>query len=290
MKEKTSIATKRASIDRNDLEEFKMWKWEAIGQPKAVAVIFHNAYEHHAWYAWLIEKLRHEGFQVVMGDLPGHGTLNTNIKYHDEDFSSYYTYASKLLEVAFTENLPVFVIANGLGSNIAIRTIYKNKYEIAGLILVSPWLQLKLAPGKMSKTMASLSAITAGMKLKHDITLNDYTRNLEAQLEMQDDNIFKPVVSVKWLHELNNLNKLLKDYIEIKLPDIPVLVMTGGEDRIIDANATIHWLYGQRFSSFQYKEWKRAKHSLFFEIEREEVFLMTRDFMFNHLRENGYVI
>lgn len=267
-----------------------MWKWEAVGQPKAVAVIFHNAYEHHAWYAWLIEKLRSEGFKVVMGDLPGHGSLNTNLKYHDEDFSSYYTYAAKLLEVASLENLPVFVIANGLGGNIAIRTIYKNKYDIAGLVLVSPWLHLKHAPGKMSKTMASLSAITSSMKLKHDITLNDFTRNLEAQLEMQDENPFKPVVSVKWFTELNNLNKLLKDYIEIKLPNIPVLLMTGKEDRIIDAQAAIQWLFGQKFSNFQYKEWKHAKHSLFFELERDEVFYVTRDFMYNNLRSIGYII
>lgn len=267
-----------------------MWKWGAVGQPKAVAVIFHNAYEHHAWYAWLIEKLRNEGFQVVMGDLPGHGTLNTNVKYHDEDFSSYYSYAAKLLEVAYTDNLPVFVIANGLGANIAIRTIFKNKFEIAGLVLVSPWFQLKLAPGKMSKTMASLSAITSGLKLKHHITLNDFTRNIEAQLEMQDDIPFNPVVTVKWLNELKNLNKLLKDTVEIKLPDIPVLIMTGGEDRISDDHAAIQWLYGQKFSSFQFKQWKHAKHSLFFEMEREEVFYVTRDFMYNNLREIGYVI
>ena len=30
-----------------------MWKWEAEGQPKAVVVIIHSAYEHHRWYAWL---------------------------------------------------------------------------------------------------------------------------------------------------------------------------------------------------------------------------------------------
>ena len=267
-----------------------MWKWEAIGQPKAVAVILHNAYEHHAWYAWLIEKLRNEGFQVVMGDLPGHGTLNANMKYHDEDFSSYYSYATKLLEVAFSQNLPVFIIANGLGANIAIRTMFKKRFEIAGLVLVSPWLHLKLAPGKMSKTIASLGAITSNMKLKHDISLDDLTRNIEAQLEMQDEQPFKPVVSVKWLNDLNNLNKLLKDTVEIKLPDVPVLIMTGGEDRIIDSHATIQWLYGQKFSNFQYKEWKMAKHSLFFEMEREDVFYVTRDFMLNNLRAIGYII
>ena len=44
-----------------------MWKWEADGQAKAVIAILHGAYENHRWYAWLIEKLRLEGFHIVMG-------------------------------------------------------------------------------------------------------------------------------------------------------------------------------------------------------------------------------
>ena len=52
-----------------------MWKWEADGQAKAVIAIFHGAYENHRWYAWLIEKLRLEGFHIVMGDLPNHGVM-----------------------------------------------------------------------------------------------------------------------------------------------------------------------------------------------------------------------
>ena len=266
-----------------------MWKWDAIGQPKAVAVIIHNAYEHHAWYAWLIEKLRNEGFQVVMGDLPGHGQLNRELKKHDENFSAYYSFTNKILEVALSEQLPVFVIANGFGANIVIRTLLKTKLELSGLILVSPWLHLKLYPGKMSKTIASLGSITSSVKLKHDITFNDLTRNLEAQLEMKDDVPFNPIVTVKWFTELKNLMKLLKDFTEFRLDDMPVLMMTGGEDRIIDNQAAVQWLYHQKLSLFQYKEWKKAKHSLFFELEREEVFYLTRDFMNNCLRSVGYI-
>ena len=267
-----------------------MWKWEAEVQPRAVAVIFHNAYEHHAWYAWLIEKLRNDGFHVVMGNLPGHGEENKYIRYHDEDFKNYYKFAKQVLEVATNENLPIFVIANGLGCNIAVRTLIKNDIECAGLILVSPWFQLKLHPGKMPKTIASLSAITSGIKLKHDIHLMDLTRNLSAQIEMKDEVPFNTVVTVKWYTELQNLIKLLKDFGEIRIKDMPVLLMTGGSDRIIDSSAAKNWLYAQNLSNFQYKEWKQAKHSLFFEMERDEVFIYTRDFMNNCLRSIGYII
>lgn len=264
-----------------------MWKWDAIGQPRAVAVIFHNAYEHHAWYAWLIEKLRHEGFHVVTGDLPGHGEKNKYNRHHDENFSDYYKFTKQAVEVAMNEALPVFIIGVGLGALLAIRTVVKNNFEIAGIVICSPWMHLKLHPGNLPKTI--ISALSSSMKLKHNITFKDITRNIEAQMEMKDDIPFNTQVTGKWYGELQNLMKLLKDYDEVALPNIPLLLMNGSADRIIDTNATIQWLYAQKLSFFQYREWKQANHNLFLEIEREDVFKMTRDFMNSSLRTLGYI-
>lgn len=266
-----------------------MWKWEAIGQPRAVAVIFHNAYEHHAWYAWLIEKLRHEGFHVVTGDLPGHGEEHKYVRQHDEDFADYYKFAKQLMEVAMNEALPIFVIGNGLGALLAIRTILKNQFEVAGMILCSPWMQLKLHPGKLPKPFATITAFASNVKLKHNITFKDFTRNLEAQIEMKDDVPFNTIVTVKWYSELQNLMKLFKGNSEFHLQDIPVLLMNGSADRIIDLNATVQWLFAQKLTFFQYREWNQANHNLFLEIEREDVFKMSKDFMNSSLRKLGYI-
>ena len=266
-----------------------MWKWDAEGQPKAVVAIFHSAYEHHAWYAWLIEKLRSSGFHVVMGDLPGHGEQAKNHRYHDEEFKEYYTYAKQLIQIAQADNLPVFIIGNGLGATIAARALYRHKFECAGLIMVSPWLHLRLEPGKLSKALSSLSAITSNVKLKHEITCTTLTRNFEVHGEMKDEVPFNTMVTVKWYRELQQLMKMWKEP-EVKLPAVPLLLMTGGRDKITDVKASKQWLIQQDLKSFQYREWKDSLNSLFFEMEREEVFLLTKDFMNNSLRSLGYII
>ena len=266
-----------------------MWKWDAEGQPKAVVAIFHSAYEHHAWYAWLIEKLRGSEFHVVMGDLPGHGEQAKNHRYHDEEFGEYYSYAKRLIQVAQAENLPVFIIGNGLGATIAARAIYRHKFECAGLIMVSPWLHLKLEPGKLSKALSSLSAITSNVKLNHEISYNMLTRNFEVYGEMKDEVPFNTVVTVKWYRQLQQLMRLWKDP-EVKLPDTPILLMTGGRDRITDVKASKQWLMHQDVKHFQYREWKDGLNSLFFEMEREEAFQLTKDFMNNCLRSLGYIV
>ncbi len=79
-----------------------MWKWETEDHAKAVVVIIHSAFEHHRWYAWLIEKLRVEGYHVVMGDLPGHGEEGKYSRIHNETVNEYIKYIKNLMESALS--------------------------------------------------------------------------------------------------------------------------------------------------------------------------------------------
>lgn len=266
-----------------------MWKWEADEQPKAVVAILHSAYEQHRWYAWLIEKLRTSGFHVVMGDLPGHGELSKKTRYHNEAFQDYYKHTRQLITVAMDYELPIFLIGNGLGATIAMRVLQKNQIECAGVILTSPWQHLKLKPGKIASALSSFGSLTANMKLKHEIPIELLTRNELAHTELQDERTEKLGVTSQWYQDYQNVTKRLKDT-EYQYPNIPTLLMVGGKDEITDISASKHWLLTQKLSEFQFKKWPECNHGLYFEIEREDVFFYTRDFMNNVLRSLGYII
>ena len=275
--------------ERTVLGGLTMWKWEAEGQPKAVIAILHSAYEHHRWYAWLIEKFRSAGFHVVMGDLPGHGEQSQYARYHDEDFNDYYKYTNRLFKVALEYNLPLFIIGNGLGAIIAMHVLQKKRIECAGVVLTSPWLNLKLSPGKLSGALTSISAITSNVKLKHEVSLQHFSRNADIYTELKENLPLNSVVTVKWYRELQQIIRLRRDP-DGRMPNIPLLLMTGGHDKITDITSTKQWLFQQRLSEFQYKEWPDCLHSLYFELEREEIYHYTEDFMNNALRSLGYII
>lgn len=266
-----------------------MWKWEAEGQPKAVVAILHSAYEHHRWYAWLIEKFRSAGFHVVMGDLPGHGSQAKYERYHDEDFGGYLTYTKVLLNVALEYNLPLFIIGNGLGGTIAMQAVHKFKIQCAGVVITSPWLNLKLPPGKLSNALSSISAITSNVKLKHEVTLQHFSRNTDVLIELKENLPLNSVVTVKWYRDWQQATRMIRD-IEFKFPNVPLLVMTGENDKITDISVTKKWLLQQSLSEFQFKQWSGCLHSLYFELEREEVYRYTLDFVDNILRDLGYII
>lgn len=262
-----------------------MWKWEAEGQPKAVVVIVHNAYEHHSRYAWIIQKLRSSNFHVVMGDLPGHGAAESK-PVHDEKFKTYVNYVKKLLDVGISDGLPLFVIGHGLGATLTMHVLQTQEVVCAGVILSSPWLHLHHQPAKYSTVLTKLSS---SMKVNHKIEIELLTRNTELYIEAHDDKNYSSVVSAGWYRELQMLMKSVTHF-EESIQNMPILLQTAGEDKIADGKIAKAWLLNQELTEFQYKEWKDLYHDVYQEPEREEVFLYTEAFMHTTLRSLGYIV
>lgn len=266
-----------------------MWKWEAEGQPRAVIAIIHSAYEHHGWYAWLIEQLRGEGYHVLAGDLPGHGELNRKLHAHDESFERYDQHVQNLLKTAFSYDLPVFIIAHGLGAVLAIHALRKG-FPVAGVVFTSPWLQLALQPGKMASALTSLSALTASVKITHEIEPTMLTKDVEKVHTLMEDIPYNTTVSVKWYRELQLLQRDITTLMSYKFPNVPILVMTGENDEIIELAAAKKWLYQQKVAEMHLKQWPNCSHSLFQETERDSIFLFMMDYIRNVLRSIGYIV
>lgn len=266
-----------------------MWKWKAEGQAKAVIVIIHNAYEHHLRYAWQIKEWRGAGFHVVMGDLPGHGKNGINNTVHRESFGAYEGAVNEMMEVAVDLELPVFILAHGLGATLAINYLSSHSAEVAGAVLTSPWLHLIRTPSKFSSALSGVPKITSQIKIKHEIEIEDLTRNPEVIELEKDDEYYKPLITIGWYKELQAYMKHAMNGKQ-QYPDIPTFVQTAGRDVIADKEAAKNWLKQQNLKEFGYKEWKNASHDLFQEPEREDVFITTHLFLKSVLQSLGYVV
>lgn len=262
-----------------------MWKWEAEGQPKAVVVIVHGAYEHHHRYAWLIQRFRNAGFHVVTGDLPGHGKDGEK-KLHNESFQSYITYVEKLIEIGLHEQLPLFLYGHGLGATVLIHLLQQKHIECAGVTLTSPWLHLKHQPSKLSTILTKLNS---SMKVDHEITAEMLTRNPEVYQEMRQDRSFTTMITAGWYRELQALMRQVHQT-EKKIQDVPVQLHVGGRDVISDFDEARKWFAQQPLSEYQFKLWRHAFHDVFQEPEREDIFFYTEDFFNNCLRSLGYIV
>lgn len=268
-----------------------MWKWEAEGQPKAVVVIVHSAYEHHSRYAWLIQKLRSSQFHVVMGDLPGHGVeveqeSELDEYVHKEKFDTYLVYVKKLFDVGIAEGLPLFIIGHGMGATLVLRVLQEEKVECAGVVLSSPWLALEHQPPKLTNMLAKL---TPTMKINHQIGIEQLTRNYDVYVDLREDKYYSSMVTASWYKDLQNLMKTVSQA-EPEIYDIPFLLHSAERDKITNIDEAKNWLFNRELSELQYKKWPLLYHDIHLEPEREEVFLYTESFMHGVLRSLGYIV
>lgn len=260
-----------------------MWKWNAW-DPRAVMVMIHGAGEHHGRYKWLIEKWRSNGYHVVMGDLPGQG-MSSRKRGHIQSFDEYIQEVDHWLREAQTFELPVFLLGHSMGGLVAIRTLQTIHFPLKGVILSSPCLGLIHKPNKVVDWVSKgLNVFAPSMRFDSNLTAEIATRNQEIQDASKNDSLLVTKVSVRWYREL--VNAMEQAFEEaLKLPDIPLLVMQGGEDKIVDKNSVKKWFNQLDLTDKSYKEWKGLYHEIFNEPEREFVFDKAFSFANEHIAE-----
>ena len=267
-----------------------MWKWEAEGEAKAVIVIVHGAMEHHGRYGWLIEMWRLSGFHVIMADLPGQGMTTRARRSHIDSFDEYIIEVKEWVQTAYRYELPVFLLGHSMGGLISIRLLQEERLNIAGVILSSPCLGLVHNPSKFLDTMSHLfNVVYPSLRMNSGLTVQMATRNEDVREADSNDTLYVTKVSVRWYRELAGAIKLAFENLE-KIQDIPMLVMQGGDDKIVNKKTVKEWFNHVPLSEKRYKEWPNCYHEIFNEPEREEVFEYAKDFVNSQLKAIGYIV
>ncbi|MFB6467597.1 alpha/beta hydrolase [Cytobacillus sp. Hz8] len=267
-----------------------MWKWEAEGDAKGVIVMIHGAFEHHRRYGWLIEMWRLSGFHIIMGDLPGQGMTTRSRRGHIDSFEDYLIEVKDWIQAAYQFELPVFLLGHSMGGLIAIRLLQEEKINIAGVILSSPCLGLIATPPKWLNLLSyPLNTIFPSLRINPRLTIDKATRNLDVQEADMNDTLYVTKVSVRWYRELMASIKLSFANIN-QIQDIPMLVMQGGDDRIVNKQFVKEWFNLAPLSEKRYKEWAKCYHEIFNEPERDEIFVYAKDFVDSQLKAIGYIV
>jgi lysophospholipase len=267
-----------------------MWKWEAEGEARAVIVMVHGAMEHHRRYGWLIEMWRTSGFHVIMSDLPGQGMTTRSRRGHIDSFDEYIIEVKDWVQAAYRYELPVFLLGHSMGGLAAIRLLQEEKLNLAGLILSSPCLGLVQTPSKIKEILSHLlNIVFPSLRMDSGLTIQMATRNPEVREADSNDTLYVTKVSVRWYRELREAINQAFDEIE-SIQDVPMLLMQGGDDKIVDKRAVREWFNYVPLSEKRFKEWPKCYHEIFNEPEREEVFEYAKDFINSQLKAIGYIV
>lgn len=214
--------------------------WTPAQTPKAAVVLVHGAGEHCGRYEHAAAYFTAHGYEVLAGDLPGHGR-SPGIRGHIDSFDEFIDVAAGWIAEAEerTTGRPVFLLGHSMGGLISLRLAeaHPAAERLAGIIASSPALRIKmqvpawkLAAAKTLKMIAPRLLLPSGVR---GITL---TRDADIVRAALADPYMHNVMSAKFYYEFTNLMEFtLRDAGLIRKP---VCILHGGADELIDPAAT----------------------------------------------------
>jgi len=306
--------------DQDSIDIF-VYKWEPDTEPKAVVQILHGLAEHAKRYTRVAEVLCKEGYICYADDHRGHGltagdlteaTLEGNAGVlGPSGWRGVVKDAYELSKIIKKEhpNLPLFLLGHSWGAFLTQDYIQKWGNEIKGCILsgtngvsdksarkegikIAKSEIKKIGPTAPSTELDNISFKSFNNPWQNDdsVTGFEWLSRDKAEVQKYVDDPWCGFIgpATLWLELFNGNEKIYNTKNEKKIPkDLPIYFISGSLDPVgnnsIGIIAMVNRLKNYNIKDVTYKLYKDARHELFNEINRNEVFKDLINWLNSHL-------
>lgn len=263
-------------INAKDNTKLLFKEFKPSSNPKAVIAIIHGLGDHSGWFSNLINHFVIKNYAVVTLDLRGHGRSEGkkgHIPSYDailDDIDILYNLAAKHFE-----NKPVFLYGHSFGGNLALNYELRRHPKVAGVITTGPWLKLADEPSNLSiKFISLLDKISPAFSLANGVVdASNLSHNLDLQNTYNNDPLVHNYVSARLF--INAYKSGLWALNNAAAFDVPLLLMHGSEDIITSPAASKLFAEKVQNNLCTHKQWDGLYHSLHNEINSEEIYGYT---------------
>jgi len=246
--------------------------------PKAVINLVHGFGEHSSRYDIWAKNMAFEGFVVRSFDLRGHG-------YSDGKRGYASNYNKLIRDLAYFlgegsnmfPSLPAFLYGHSFGGNLVLNYAIQSTVNFTGVIVTSPWLELKFKPSR--------GRLITGNLLKFILPWAIFKTGLKAEIISRDLRVVHSYRNDKYVHDQISLRLFfqickngLKASQSIYKINIPLLVMHGNCDELTSCKASREFVRNASDKTC-YVEWEGGFHELHNDIDKEKVFKTVTDWL-----------
>ncbi len=245
--------------------------WKSTFTPKAIIILLHSFGEHSNRYNTWAKKFLNSGYFVAAIDFRSHGKSKGEIK-NVSSFLKLIKDLETLLQKSenMFPNIPKILYGQGLGGNLAIYYLISHISNLNGLIIASPFLELKLYPHKIKLAFLNfLKYLFPKYTISYRINPNYLSKIPEIVEDYKKDPLIHHKINIKLLVEiLKTGNKIAKKIYKINMP---ILLMHGTDDGIASNKTNKDFiLYSSKKTTL--KEWTGYYHELHNDKNNEEIF------------------
>ncbi|PKL40075.1 MAG: lysophospholipase [Spirochaetae bacterium HGW-Spirochaetae-1] len=210
---------------------FQSW---TVPSPKAVLVISHGIGEHSGRYQNIIGAMAKEKISIYGLDHRGHGRSGGN-RGHVDSFMDF-VYDLKLFVNYIREQnigLPLIMLGHSMGGTIACRFAIEYGDDLAGLILSSPAVLLKVKIPAWKETMGTFfSTVLPGLTLSTALDSGNLSHDRNVIEAYENDPLVHDKASARFFTEFTKTREAcLNRSFELTMP---LLVFHGKEDGLVD--------------------------------------------------------
>jgi acylglycerol lipase len=263
------ITVKYARLPNGLVYHYQHW----IPQdPIALVVIVHGLGDHIGRFGKLVQRLTAEGLACALYDQRGHGRSQGRRGHVErfmdwvDDLASFVHFSASMVP----EGLPAFILGHSLGGLIGINYLLVHALPIDGMVAVAPALRPTVrVPAWKIKWYARLARFFPEVAVANGIRFSDITNDPDAVAALAKDPLFHQRLTL-WggLEILRNLERLHEYPHRIH---VPMLVLTGSEDRVVDPRETERFFEQLASEDKQYRCYPGMYHDLFHDVGGGEV-------------------
>jgi len=265
------IQSSERTIETSDGLRLFLRCWRPAGPERASVAIVHGYAEHSGRYERFACRFAPLGLALFACDLRGHGR-SPGRRGHIHRFKDYLRDVEALVDCARRNApaTPLFLLGHSLGGLIAARYTEDFTPGLAGLILSSPFLQLRMPVPLWKRAAASvLTVLAPAMPMPSDIDLRLLTHDTAIVEETAHDPLSHQWATPRWFTETLGEQPIAIDQAPAIRP--PVALLLAGDDRIADIGASEE-LAARTTAPVFARTYPGMFHELFNERDREIVF------------------
>ena len=256
----------------------RSFRWGAP-DPRGGVVLVHGLGDHAGRYEDLVRVLGSRGYSVFAYDLRGHGGSEgrrgdvDRFDVHLEDLDAVWAEAGRVLP----ETTP-FLYGHSMGGLVAIRWLQTRQVRLPGVVLSAPWLatamdvpRWKLLAASVLLRVASRLTISSGAARPEFLT-----RDPLREAEYRADPLVHRRISPRFHLDVRRAQAAA---LQEGLPrGLPALVVVPGDDRLVDAEATLVWAREQD-PTMDVRVRTGGRHELHNDVDREEASAAVCDWL-----------
>jgi acylglycerol lipase len=246
--------------------------WTPDGEIKAVLALVHGIGEHSGRYESVAMFLNREGYALLGMDLRGHGKSGGR----RGDFSFEDAMHDIDLLISQVQQLfprkPVFLYGHSLGGLLVLDyAMQRPVSSLQGIIATSPALgTASPVPGWKLMLAKVMKSINPSMTMANGLDVSAISHNPAVITAYKTDPLVHPLISARLGWDLLQTGPWMVEH-AAEFPAIPLLLMQGNADRIVDPAATRKFAKSIKKGDITFQLWEGGFHEMHNESNRDEV-------------------